>query len=64
MGPQYSISRVGIFLVYTSVWVKNYSYFSLLHTVFNHEVFGSKESILNTIRLGNVNRNLVRIRKD
>lgn len=36
----------------------------LLCTVFNHGVFGSKESSLNTIGLGSVNKNVVRVRKD
>lgn len=35
----------------------------LLCTVFNHRVFGSKESSLNTVGLGNVNKSVVRIRK-
>lgn len=57
MGLQYFLSYVvgGVFLNSKSVPVKNYSFFSLLSTLFNYEEFGLKELSLNTIGLENIN---------
>lgn len=45
----------GFFWNSKSVQVKNYRFFALLSTLFNHEVFGLKELSLNTIGLENIN---------
>lgn len=62
-GSQYPLCQVEIFFVMHMCGLEMIIISLLLCTVFNHRVFGSKESSLNTVGLGNVNKSVVRIRK-